>query len=40
MELFFDTSVGREPLEFVAGAGQMIPGFDQAIIGMKQGEEK
>ncbi|NLI61856.1 MAG: peptidylprolyl isomerase [Methanosarcinaceae archaeon] len=36
----FDTSEGREPLEFVAGAGQMIKGFDNAVIGMKEGEKK
>ncbi len=36
----FDSSKGREPLEFVAGAGQMIKGFDAAVIGMKEGEEK
>ena len=29
-----------EPLEFIAGAGQMIPGFDSAVIGMEEGEEK
>lgn len=29
-----------EPLEFTAGAGQMIKGFDDAVIGMKEGEEK
>lgn len=28
------------PLTFVAGAGQMIKGFDKGIIGMKVGEEK
>ena len=28
------------PLEFTAGAGQMIAGFDAAVIGMKVGEEK
>ncbi len=28
------------PLEFTAGAGQMIKGFDNAVIGMKEGEEK
>ena len=28
------------PLEFEAWAGQMIPGFDKAIIGMQKGEEK
>src|SRR3989338_1510316 len=36
----FDTSEGREPLEFIAGTGQMIPGFDNAVIGMKIGQEK
>ncbi|MFA7284492.1 MAG: peptidylprolyl isomerase [Candidatus Absconditabacterales bacterium] len=29
-----------EPLTFVAGAGQMIPGFDEGVIGMKKGETK
>jgi len=36
----FDTSVGREPLEFTLGEGQMIPGFEQAVLGMKVGESK
>ena len=36
----FDTSVDREPLEFTLGAGQMIPGFEQAVPGMKVGESK
>jgi len=36
----FDTSEGRAPLEFTAGAGQMIKGFDDAVIGMKAGEQK
>jgi len=36
----FDSSVGKEPLEFVAGIGQLIPGFDRAVIGMELGEEK
>ena len=36
----FDSSFGSGPLEFVAGTGQMIRGFDDAIIGMKVGEEK
>ena len=36
----FDTSEGREPLEFTLGQGQMIPGFEQAVLGMKVGETK
>ena len=36
----FDSSEGREPLEFTAGSGQVIPGFDNAVIGMKEGEKK
>ncbi len=36
----FDTSVGRQPLEFTVGAGQMIAGFDSGVIGMAVGESK
>jgi len=36
----FDTSEGKQPLEFEAGSGQLIKGFDDAVIGMEQGEEK
>jgi FKBP-type peptidyl-prolyl cis-trans isomerase 2 len=36
----FDSSAGREPLEFTVGAGQMIKGFDAAMPGMKVGEKK
>lgn len=36
----FDSSAGREPLEFTVGAGQMIKGFDLAVPGMKVGEKK
>jgi peptidylprolyl isomerase len=36
----FDSSVGREPLEFTVGAGQMIKGFDDAMPGMSLGEKK
>ncbi len=36
----FDSSEGRDPLEFEAGFGMVIPGFDKAIIGMKKDEEK
>ena len=28
------------PIEFEAGVGKMIKGFDEAVIGMKKGEEK
>jgi len=36
----FDSSAGREPLEFQLGSGQVIPGFDQAVEGMAVGEQK
>lgn len=36
----FDSSQGSEPLEFTLGEGQMIPGFEAAILGMKEGEKK
>ncbi len=36
----FDSSAGREPLEFTVGAGQMIKGFDAAIPGMAIGDKK
>ncbi len=36
----FDTSVGRTPLEFKAGAGMVIPGLDKAVIGMNLDEQK
>ena len=36
----FDSSAGREPLEFTVGAGQMIKGFDDAMPGMSVGEKK
>lgn len=36
----FDSSEGREPLEFTVGAGQMIKGFDDAMPGMKVGDKK
>lgn len=36
----FDSSEGRDPLEFIIGQGQMIPGFEAAVIGMKTGETK
>ncbi|MCB1786917.1 MAG: peptidylprolyl isomerase [Chromatiaceae bacterium] len=36
----FDSSAGREPLEFALGAGQVVPGFDKAVTGMNVGESK
>jgi peptidylprolyl isomerase len=36
----FDSSEGREPLEFTVGAGMMIKGFDDAMPGMTIGEKK
>ncbi|OKY74864.1 MAG: peptidylprolyl isomerase [Desulfobulbaceae bacterium DB1] len=36
----FDSSANREPLAFTLGAGQVIPGFEDAVMGMKQGESK
>jgi peptidylprolyl isomerase len=36
----FDTSEGREPLEFILGDGQVIAGFDEAVAGMTVGEKK
>jgi len=36
----FDSSEGREPLEFTVGAGQMIKGFDAGVLGMSIGEKK
>ena len=36
----FDTSTGDEPLEFTLGQGQMITGFEQAVLGMQVGDNK
>jgi FKBP-type peptidyl-prolyl cis-trans isomerase 2 len=36
----FDSSRGGEPLEFTVGAGEVIPGFDEAVRGMGVGETK
>ena len=35
-----DTSNGQEPLDFVQGQGQIIPGLEQELYGMAIGEEK
>ncbi|MCA9836178.1 MAG: peptidylprolyl isomerase [Trueperaceae bacterium] len=36
----FDSSAGREPLEFRLGTGQVIKGFDDAVTGMNPGDKK
>lgn len=36
----FDTSENRDPLEFKVGEGRVIPGFEEAVVGMDEGEEK
>ncbi len=36
----FDSSLEREPLSFQVGAGQMIPGFENAVRGMALNEKK
>ena len=39
-ETVFDSSAGSEPLQFTIGEGQLIPDFEQAVIGMNPGESK
>jgi peptidylprolyl isomerase len=36
----FDSSAGRDPLQFTLGSGQVIPGFDKAVEGMTVGDSK
>jgi len=36
--MVFDSSVDRDPLEFTIGEGQIIPGFEDAVIGMGPGD--
>lgn len=35
----FDSSQGRGPLKFTVGGGELIAGFDRAVIGLKEGEK-
>ncbi len=35
----FDSSEGRDPLEFEVGTGQIIPGFEEALIGKNTGDK-
>lgn len=36
----FDTTEGREPLTYVEGAHEVVPGFEAAVAGMQPGEKK
>ena len=36
----FDSSAGREPLEFQVGQGHVIPGFENGMLEMTVGEKK
>src|SRR5262249_574053 len=36
----FDSSVGREPLQFTVGAHEVIPGFEEGALGMQVGDKR
>lgn len=36
----FDSNVGKSPLTFTVGSGQLIKGFDQGVVGMKVNQSK
>lgn len=36
----FDASTGGDPLQFTIGEGEIIPGFEEAVVGMSIGESK
>ncbi|MHC4572120.1 MAG: FKBP-type peptidyl-prolyl cis-trans isomerase [Planctomycetota bacterium] len=36
----FDSSAARDPLELTIGGDRLIPGFEQAVVGMNLGESK
>jgi FKBP-type peptidyl-prolyl cis-trans isomerase len=36
----FDSSLGKQPFQFVLGQGQVIPGWDQGVAGMLVGEKR
>ena len=38
--VMIDSSEGADPLEFKIGSGRLIPGFEEAVIGMSPGESK
>jgi FKBP-type peptidyl-prolyl cis-trans isomerase SlyD len=35
-----DTNVGKEPLTFIEGAGQIVKGLEQELLGLKVGDQK
>jgi peptidylprolyl isomerase len=36
----FDSSAGRDPLRFTIGGGLVLPGFEEAVVGMTPGQSK
>jgi peptidylprolyl isomerase len=36
----FDSSIGRHPMQFTVGKGQLISGFEKAVLGMAAGDKK
>lgn len=36
----FDSSLNRQPLQFEVGAGRVIKGFEDAVVGLQIGEQK
>lgn len=36
----FDSSANRDPLQFTIGTGQVIPGFEEGVVGMELGQSK
>ena len=36
----FDSSIGRHPMQFTLGKGQLIAGFEKAVLGMSAGDKK
>jgi peptidylprolyl isomerase len=38
--IFDSSEMHNQPLEFIVGAGQLLKGFNDAVVGMKIGEEK
>jgi peptidylprolyl isomerase len=39
-QLIFDTTLQKQPLQFTIGQEQLIPAFEEAIVGMKAGDKK